>query len=134
MSYDELARFTQERFGTPTACHGTVTDEFDGAKFGILLLSFPGGISLEVVTMPSESSLTTLRAESGFSDEAEVRQAIQSYAEGIGLELDWSRPEVTAEVGHLVHRFWDPETGLNAAASLIFSEGRLVAVRVSMAL
>jgi hypothetical protein len=134
MTYDDLARFAEDRFGPPTACEGTVTTEFDGSKFGALLMGFAGGVSLEVVTMPIESSVTTLRADAGFRDEAEIRQVLKRYASGLGLAIDWSTPEVLTDGAELIHRFWDPESGINASASLIFSEDRLVAICVSMAL
>jgi hypothetical protein len=134
MSFNQLARFAEQRFGAPTACEGAVTTEFDGAKFGTLLVSFPGGYSLEVVTMPIESSVTTFRADSGFPDESEIRGVLQRYVSGIGLSIDWTTPEEEAHGAEVVHRFWDPRSGLNASASLIFSEDRLVAISVSMAL
>lgn len=134
MAYDQLARFAEERFGVSTACEGTVTMEFDGAKFGTLLVRFPGGYSLKVVTMPIESSVVTLRADPAFSDESEIRGVLQDYVRGLGLSIDWTAPEEEVDGAEVVHRFWDPESGLNASASLIFSEGRLVAISVSMAL
>ena len=134
VGYDGLARFALERYGIPVACEGAVTDEFDGAKFGHVVLRFAGDIALEVRTMPPETSVWTLRAPAGFGDEGAVRRALEEHASGIGLAIDWATPQVRTEGDELVHAFWDPDEGLNASASLIFSGGRLVAVRVSMAL
>jgi hypothetical protein len=133
MSFDQLARFAEQRFGAPTGCEGAVTTEFDGVKFGTLLVSFPGGYSLEIVTMPIESSVTTLRADSGFPDESEIRGVLQRYCSGIGLAIDWTTPEERARGDEIVQQFWDPRPGINASASLIFSGDRLVAIGVSFA-
>ena len=111
-----------------------MTTEFDGAKFGTLLLGFAEGVTFEVRTMPPESSVSTLSASSGFGDESLVREALRRYSTEIGLAIDWTTPEVTMEGDEVVHAFWDPEPGLNASASLIFAEDILVAVRVSVAL
>ncbi len=83
---------------------------------------------------PPESSVSTLRASSGFGDEGLVRRALRQYTSDIGLAIDWTTPEISMEGAEVVHVLWDPEPGLNASASLIFARGDLLAVRVSMAL
>ena len=134
MTYDGLARFAVDRFGALTSCEGAVTAEFDGSRFGKVLLGFPEGVSLEVETMPVESSVTTLRSEKGFQDGSRMRQLLEEYTGGMGLEIDWSAAEVHTEGTELIQQYWDPDPGLNASASLIYSGDRLVAVRVSLAL
>lgn len=134
MSYDALGLFALKRYGAPTACEGAVTDEFDGEKFGRLALTFGEGITLEVETLPPETSVTTLRAAAGFDDEASVRKALEDDATSLGLAIDWTAPEVSEEGDEVTRAFWDPDTGLNASAALVYRGDRLVAVRVSMAL
>jgi hypothetical protein len=134
LAYDGLARFAVGRYGSPIACEGTVTGEFDGANYGTLRLSFSGGVNLEVQSMPPEISITTLGAPAGFDDEAAVRQALEAHVRDIGLAIDWSEPELGTDGASVVHTFWDEDPGLNASASLVFENDRLVAVRVSMAL
>lgn len=134
LAHDRLAHFAVLHHGQPTACEGEVTSEFDGARFGVVVLTFSGGVTLEVETMPPEASITTLRAPSGFPDETGVREALQDHANGIGLAIDWTTPEVGSEGAEVVHAFRDPDPGLNASASLIYLDGELVAVRLSMAL
>jgi len=133
-SYDGLARFALEHYGAPVACEGAVTSEFDGAKFGTLLLSFPEGVTLEVETMPPETSIVTLQSPSGFHDEGVILAALRARTAEIGLAIDWEAPEESMEGNRSVRRFWDPDPGLNASASLVYSAGVLVAVGVSMAL
>jgi hypothetical protein len=134
MRYNGLAQFAVERYGASTACEGAVTSEFDGAKFGRVVLTFGEGVTLAVETEPPESSSTTLRASGGFGEEAEVRALLREEATRGGLSIDWTTPEVRTEGAEVVHQFWDPEPGLNASASLIFLDGTLVGVRLSMAL
>jgi hypothetical protein len=134
LDYDELTRFAVGRYGAPVACEGTLTDEFDGAVFGTLLLTFSEGVTLEAQTLPPESSITTLRAAAGFGEGAEVREALRAHAAGIGLQIDWTTPEVTMEGDERVESYWDRDPGLNASASLVSRNGELVAVRLSMAL
>jgi hypothetical protein len=133
-SYHGLYRFAVEWLGAPISCEGEITMEFDGAMFGSLLFAFGEGASLSVETMPPETSIALLRAPSGLADVEAVRAALRDHAEGIGLAIDWSTPEVTSEGGEVVHTFWDPEPGLNASASLIYASDALVGIRVSMAL
>ena len=133
-SYHGLARFAADHYGEVRRCHGRVTAEFDGAKFGTLILDFNEGVTLEVQTLPPEASISTLRAPSGFRGGSRARYALEKYAADIGLEIDWTALEITREEGAVEHTFWDPEAGLNASASLIYRSGRLVGVRISMAL
>lgn len=134
MRYSEFAHFAVRRYGAPTACDGKVTTEFDGARFGRVILTFIEGVTLTVETMPPETSISTFRASGGFGDGAEVRALLREYASGLGLSIDWTAPEIRTEGGEVVHQFWDPEPGLNGSASFIFLDGTLVGVRVSMAL
>lgn len=134
LGFDGLARFAVEGYGQPIACEGAVVTEFDGMSFGEVTLIFADGVSLRVQTMPPESSVRTLRAPAGFADEEAVRAVLQRYATGIGLSIDWSDPETTSVGSEVVRTFWDPDPGLNASASLILRDGRLVGVRLSMAL
>ena len=133
-SFDLLARYATERFGPPQTCHGSVTSEFDGMKFGFLRLGYRGGATFEVETVPPEGSMVTLRAASGLGDIAFAREALEDYAFNIGLEVDWDTPSETMEGGERIQSFHDSDSGLNARASLIFREDLLVAVRLSMAL
>jgi hypothetical protein len=133
-SYDALYQLAADRYGPPTECEGTVTMEFDGARFGSLVLGFPGGVTFAVETMPPESSVTTLRAPGAFEEPELVRRGLEDYASGRGLAIDWSTPEISEDAGEVIHTFWAPEPGLNASASLIFSGDALVGVRMSMAL
>lgn len=131
---DALARFARDVYGGPPECRGSVTSEFDGNKFGEVILDFPGGASLEVRTQPPESSVTTLRADSGFPDESEIRDLLRRYAADIGLAIDWTAPTEERRGGDRIQRFADPDPGLNASVSLVFRDDRLVAVLLSLAL
>jgi hypothetical protein len=111
-----------------------VTAEFDGMKFGSLRLEFSEGSTFQVETLPPELSRVTLLSPSGFADEEVARSVLVSYAEGIGVEIDWTAPEVTKVAGEKVEEFRDPDQGLNASASLVYVDGSLVGVRFSMAL
>lgn len=133
LRFDELAHFAIETHGSPSSCDGSVTTEFDGAKFGVVLLTFEGGITLEVETMPPGVSRVTLRSPTGFDDEDSVRVALVSYALGTGLQIDWEVPTTATDGGERIESYWDPTPGLNASAALIFSEDALVAVRLGMA-
>ena len=134
LGFDDLATFAVESYGAPLTCEGRVMDEFDGMSFGSLRLGFSDGVTFQVETQPPEASAVTLRAPSGFGDEASARQALERYAADIGLDIDWTTPEVTTETGESTETFWDPEPGLNASASLVFADGSLVALRLSLAL
>ncbi len=134
LAYDGLARFAFEHFGEPVACDGVRTDDFDGLAFGSLRLTFPGAVTLDVTTMPPETSVVTLTAASGFPDEGQIREALAAHAADRGLAIDWSTPEVGTSGDEVTHTFWDPDPGLNGSAALVFREGVLVAVRAGLAL
>ena len=134
LAYDVLVGFAVESFGAPLTCEGAVTSEFDGMRFGSLRLSFSDGASLQIETMPPEASAVALRVPGGFADEAVARRGLEDYTERIGVEIDWTAPEVTVEGPSRVERFWDPDSGLNASASLVYSGVSLIGLRFSMAL
>lgn len=134
LAYNGLAAFATAEYGASLSCEGRVTMEFDGRSYGTLTVGFPDGVSLVVETQPIETSIVTLRAPAGFDDAERVEEALRAYAERVGVSIDWSRPERSAEDGASVQSFRDPEEGLNASASMATAEGRLVAVRFSMAL
>jgi hypothetical protein len=131
---DGLAQFAVLTYGAPIACDGSRTVEFSGTWFGSVRLTFAGGATLEVATSPPESSVVTLGVPSGFGDEARVREALVDNTADQGLAIDWSAPEISSSGPEEIHTFWDPDPGLNASASLIYSDGILVAVRTGMAL
>ena len=134
LGFDELVGFAVEAYGAPLTCDGAVRTEFDGMKFGALHLTFSEGATFQIETMPPEASAVTLRAPSGFADEELTRQVLENYTERIGVEIDWTAAEPATEGDERVERFWDPDEGLNASASLVYSGGSLVALRFSMAL
>lgn len=135
LAYSGLAAHAVERHGPVVACIGAVTDDFDGMRFGEVTLRFEDGVELQVATQPPESSVAELRAPDGFADPEATIAALRLYAEGIGLRVDWSTPEIEAGPdGERIEWYWDPDPGLNASASLVYATGRLVAIRLSMAL
>jgi len=134
LQFDLLAGFAVQSYGAPLTCEGAVTSQHDGMRFGSLRLGFSAGASLLVETMPPEASVATLRDPAGFEDEALARQTLEEYTERIGVEIDWTAPEVAAQNSERVERFRDPDAGLNASASLVYSGGSLVELRFSMAL
>jgi len=134
LGFDELVGFALEEHGAPLTCEGAVRTEFDGMKFGSLRLTFSEGATFQIETMPPEASAVTLRAPSGFADEELARQVLEDYTERIGVGIDWTAGESTSEGHERVERFWDPDEGLNASASLVYAGGSLVALRFSMAL
>jgi len=134
LSFNGLAQFAVADFGGPVDCDGTVTMEFDGARYGTLLLTFQGGVFLEVETLPIETSIVTLRASSGFEDRGRVEEALRAYAGQIGVSIDWTQPEHSVDGEESTETYWDPDPGLNASASLVSVGGGLIAVRFSMAL
>lgn len=135
LAYSGLAAHALERYGALVGCAGAVTDDFDGMRFGGVTLRFEGGVELEVKTQPPESSVSELRAPAGFPDPEATIVALRAHVERIGLRVDWAAPEIEAgPAGERIERYSDPEPGLNASASLVYAGGRLVAVRVSMAL
>lgn len=133
MAYDDFSLFATRTYGAPGSCEGMVTTEFDGAKFGRVILTFAQGVSLEVETMPPEVSITTLNAADGFSDTAEARALLEQAALRRGLSIDWAAPEIRTDGAEVIHQFRDPDSGINGSASLIFLDGRLVGLRLSMA-
>jgi hypothetical protein len=134
LAYSGVARFALERWGPPTACEGAVTTEFDGARFGFVRLTFADGVSVEVETMPIETSITAVRAADGFTDAAGVEGAVRAAAADIGLEIDWAAPEEISEGDETTRTFWDPESGLNASVAFVYRNGTLIEARISMAL
>jgi hypothetical protein len=134
VSYNGLAAFAAEAYGEPVSCVGGVTTEFDGVRYGTLTLTYPGGVTLEVETQPIETSVVSLRSSDGFADPSLVEGALRAYADRTGVSIDWGRSETSAEGEASVDIFRDPEPGFNASASIVTLDGRLVAVRFSMAL
>lgn len=134
LSFDELVAFAVAAYGAPLDCEGEVRTEFDGMKFGSVRLDFSEGVNFEVETIPPETSAATLSAPSGFADEVLARQVLQVYAERIGVEIDWTAPRITIQGDERVETFWDPDSGLNASASLVYAAESLVGLRFSMAL
>lgn len=134
LAYSGIARFAVERWGAPTACEGAVTIEFDGARYGFVRLTFAEGVTVEVETMPIETSITALRASSAFTDAAAVEESVRAAAADIGLEIDWTMPEETSEGDETTRTFWDPESGLNASVAFVYRGDALVEARISMAL
>lgn len=131
--HDDLFGFAASEFGLPVRCDGMVTQELDGVEFGRVTFRFPDGESFERETMPPAVVIVTLARRSGFDDVEKVRRAVQDYADASGLSIDWTSPDRT-EVGHLVtEQYWDPDPGLNGSATLTWSSGALVSVRVSWA-
>jgi hypothetical protein len=134
LAFDALVGFAVQAYGAPLHCEGAVSAEFDGTKFGSMQLSFSEEASFRVETLPPETSVVTLSAPSGFTDEVAARQVLQVYAEDIGVEIDWTVPGITTEGAEQVESFRDPDPGLNASASHFYSGDSLVALRFSMAL
>ena len=134
MGYNGLAAFAVSTWGDPVSCDGEETMEFDGTRYGTLTLTFAEGVTLVVETQPIETSIVTLRSDGGFGDTDAVEAALRSYAEDVGVAIDWARPERSVEGEETTEVFSDPAAGLNASASLVTSGEQLVAVRFSLAL
>jgi pimeloyl-ACP methyl ester carboxylesterase len=134
LDFDELVAFAVAAYGAPLECGGEVSTEFDGMKFGSVRLDFSEGVSFEVETLPPEASVATLSAPSGFADEVLARQVLQVYTERIGVEIDWTASEITDQEDERIETFRDPDSGLNASASHVYSGDSLVGLRFSMAL
>lgn len=132
-NHDGLLHFAIGKLGQPVECEGRVTDEFDSESFGTVLFRFSEGATFELETMPPSVSIVTLRDSGGFDEPAEVLEALRSYTVGRGLSIVWEDPERSAGGDEVIEQFWDPEPGLNASASLTWSSGVLVSVRVSLA-
>lgn len=132
--HDGLARWAVESYGPPIACDGAVTDEFDGASFGIVTLDFAGGVALTVETMPPEVSIVSLGAPAGFADPDGVLEVLRAYAAERGLSIPWDTPEETVTEGsRTTTSYRDPDMGLNGSAVVVLDGERLVEVRVMMA-
>jgi hypothetical protein len=134
LSFNSLAHFAIAEFGEPVDCEGAVTTEFDGVLYGTLVLTFPTGVTLQVETQPIETSVVTLRAAAGFRVGASIEAELRAYCAQIGVSIDWDRPEDSTDGDESIRTFRDPDPGLNASASLVTSNGMLVAARFSMAL
>jgi hypothetical protein len=134
LAFDGLGRFAVESFGAPLACFGAVDAEFDGLPFGAVVLDFSEGVVLTARTQPPEASTVTLHAPAGFENEAEAFDVLVRYTERVGLGIDWSAPDIAAEDGAEIHRFRDPEPGLNASATLRYASGSLIEISLSLAL
>lgn len=134
LTFDGLAKLAIDRFGDPVACHGRVDGVFDGSKYGTLELGFPNDVALVVETMPLETSRVTLSAPHGFESPDEARRRFREYVDRIGVELDWSRPEMTTEGADRVLVFRSDEPGLDASAELRFAGSELRVLRFSIAL
>ena len=132
--FNGLAEFAIGTWGELTACSGEVTTEFDGVRYGRLRLTFEGGATLEVETQPIETSIVALRSPAGFPDPIAAESALRAYAAGVGVSIDWGRPERLEEGALRSATYRDPEPGLNASAVLVTTEDRLVEVRFSLAL
>lgn len=132
--FDGMFAFAIEHHGEATGCSGRVTDEFDGARFGVVTWTFTGGVVFELQTMPPETSRVSLRVPEGFEDPVAATAALRAYTDGIGVAIDWDAPQVLLEGDAEVRSHWDPESGLNASASLVFVGEALVELRFSMAL
>ena len=133
VSFDALARYAIQLYGPPEACEGSVSLEFDGEKFGVLRLDFPGSASLRIETMPPEASVLMFSAEVGFEDEAAARISLESYALSRGLDIDWSNPTVEGDSRTRIETFWDPQPGVNGSVTLHFVEDILVGLGLNLA-
>ncbi|MGH7541728.1 MAG: hypothetical protein ACRELC_12080 [Gemmatimonadota bacterium] len=134
LSFDLLAKYAVELYGSPITCEGSVTTEFDGTKFGLLRLGFTGGARFQVETLPPEMSVATLRNPAGFADEDAARRVLEAHCDTVGVEIDWSAPRTTTDGDERIETYSDPDEGMNASASLVFREDTLVALRFSLAL
>lgn len=129
---DGLYRFAVERFGAPRACEGVRTGEAGEIVFGTLRFELGDGAALRFETSPPEASRVTLLAPGGLADEA-ARAALVRYARGVGLAIDWTKPERRSDGSHRITAFSDPEPGLNAHAELIEEGDRLVGIALILA-
>ncbi len=134
VNHSGMARYAIDRFGAPETCRGRVTAVFEDRDFGSLELTFADQTLLIVETFPPESSRVTLRVPSGFPNEEKARRLLRDYVDKIGLELDWAKPAITSEGTAKTERFESTDSGFNASAELIFTNGHPTTLRVSMAL
>lgn len=115
-------------------CGGKVTAVFDGVEFGTLDLGFANGAKLRVETLPPESSQVTLSVPTGFPDEQEAQRLIRTYVARVGVDIDWSQPEITREGATTTERYVSFDSGLNASIETTVADGLWVKVRFGMAL
>ena len=132
--YDAIFAFAVGLYGEATGCTGRVTDEFDGARFGVVTWTFMGGVVFELQTMPPETSRVSLSVPEGFEDPVAATASLRAYTDGVGVAIDWDAPDVSLDGDAEVRSYWDPDSGLNASASLVFVGEVLVELRFSMAL
>ncbi len=133
LTYGAMGRFATTWQGAPVSCAGGPDAEFDGRSFGTVTVSFENGLVFAVRTFPPEGSVTRMTLPGGFDDPELVVAVARDHAEGFGLRVDWSDPELTREDGRTVETYWDPEPGLNASVSFVRDGPRLVEVRISAA-
>lgn len=128
-----LYRFAVELFGEPVSCNAT-RSVFEGDERRGLVFEFAKGARYRLETAPPETSGVSVSAPGGFRDEAAARAALEAHCKAIGLDIDWSKPQVDETGERRSTRFWDPESGHNAAAQWVHERGRLVEIGMSMAL
>jgi len=134
LNFNDLAGHAIRRYGPPSACEGAVTDDFDGAKFGVVTLSFGDDVALSVETFPPEASIVSFSDTSGFDDERAMRELLLAYTEDVGLRVDWSIPDVRRDEGTRVETYFDAHPGMNASVALHYTDGALTQVKVTLAL
>jgi hypothetical protein len=133
LTTNELARYATERFGAPHSCLGAVTAESEYGSFGTVQLTFAGDATLTLETYPPEAGVVTLMVPAGFPDEQAARQLLREVLARTGLNVEWTRPEVTIDGSTRIERFWDPEPGLNGWGEWVITDGKLTALRYGMA-
>lgn len=133
-AYNDLYAWATGRYGAPTACDGRVTLEFDGRPYGVVELTFAGGATLTVETMPLETSIVTLRRPSGFADPDAVTSALRDYADGVGVEVDWSEPTTTMQGDGRTDEFGPVDPAFNVFARIEYIGSAPVAISLSIAL
>ena len=133
LSYGALGRLATTWQGAPVSCEGAGDMEFEGRRFGTVTVAFGNGLAFSVWTFPPEGSVTRLTMDVGFDEPEVVTAVAREHAEGFGLRVDWSMPELSEEDGRRVETYWDPAPGLNASVSFVRDRGRLVEVRISAA-
>ncbi len=94
---------------------------------------FMGHLAPDIETMPPETSVVTLRTNSGLPDEESARQLLERYSTDVGLEIDWTAPTSSAEGAERQQTFWDPDLGVNGSASFIYREDVLVSLQLAFA-
>lgn len=134
LNFNDLATHAIRRYGPPTACDGAVNSEFDGAKFGVVTLSFGEDVTLSVETFPPEASIVSFSDASGFDDETGMRELLVAYTEDVGLRVDWSIPDVSRGERTRVETYFDAHPGMNASVALHYTDGALTQIRVTLAL